>query len=152
MSVARSLNEQAAKKQPAVLLGFDYGARRIGVAVGQQLTRSATPIVTLTTRDGKPDWEAITRLVQEWRPDALVVGVPLTDDEEHPVARAARRFGAQLKQRYGLPVHTVDERLSSHAAERGAEKANRRAGKKTAIDHLAAQVILQTWLDEHHHA
>lgn len=148
MRAARSLNEQTAKKQPAVLLGFDYGTRRIGVAVGQQLTRSATPLVTLTARDGKPDWETITRLVQEWRPDALVVGAPLTDDEEHPVARAARRFSVQLKRRYGLPVHTVDERLSSHAAQRAAQKRGRRAGRQSAIDHLAAQVILQTWLDE----
>ncbi len=130
------------------LLGFDYGARRIGVAVGQKLTHSATPLVTLATRDGKPDWEAITRLIKQWQPGALVVGVPLDGDAAHPVARAARRFSMQLKQRYGLPVHTVDERLSTHAAQRMAEKNKRRGGRRPAVDHIAAQVILQTWLDE----
>lgn len=132
----------------STLLGFDYGTRRIGVAVGQKLTHSATPLVTLATRDSKPDWEAITRLIKEWQPGALVVGVPLGGGGERPVARAARRFSLQLQQRYGLPVHTVDERLSSHAAQRASPKGRRRAGSKSAIDHLAAQVILQTWLDE----
>lgn len=132
----------------ATLLGFDYGTRRIGVAVGQQLTHSATPLVTLATRDSKPDWEAITRLIKEWRPSALVVGVPLDENAAHPIARAARRFSMQLKQRYGLPVHTVDERLSSHAAQRAAQKGGRRTSRQPAIDHIAAQVILQTWLDE----
>ncbi len=141
------------------LLGFDYGTRRIGVAVGQKLTNSATPLVTLPTRDNKPDWEAITRLIKEWQPSALVVGVPLGEGGEHPVTRAARRFSLQLGQRYGLPVHTVDERLSSHAAQgraiaKGSASVARgrrpgaTAGHKSAIDHIAAQVILQTWLDE----
>ncbi len=149
----------------STLLGFDYGTRRIGVAVGQQLTHSATPLVTLATRDNKPDWEAITRLINEWQPSALVVGVPLGEGVEHPVTRAARRFSLQLGQRYGLPVHTVDERLSSHAAQgrapakgsaiaKGSASVARgrrpgaTAGHKSAIDHIAAQVILQTWLDE----
>ncbi len=136
----------------STLLGFDYGTRRIGVAVGQKLTYSATPLVTLPTRGNKPDWEAITRLIQEWHPSALVVGVPLGEGGEHPVTRAARRFSLQLAQRYGLPVHTVDERLSSHAAQRVSQKGKPRArlygGGQPAVDHIAAQVILQTWLDE----
>ncbi len=149
----------------STLLGFDYGTRRIGVAVGQKLTHSATALVTLPTRGNKPDWEAITRLIQEWQPGALVVGVPLGERGEQPVTRAARRFSLQLGQRYGLPVYTVDERLSSHAAERASQKGKRRAsqgrlsvaggrrpgataGRQPAVDHIAAQVILQTWLDE----
>lgn len=132
------------------LLAFDYGTRRIGVAVGQDLTRTASPLETITVTRSRPDWEAITRLIAEWRPGSLIVGIPYNDDgSEHVLTRAARRFGHQLQGRYQLPVHTVDERLSSHEAERVA-RAARGTGKrmKQDIDKIAAQFILQTWLSE----
>ncbi len=130
-----------------VLLGFDYGTKRIGVAVGQTLTGSARPLATVSARDGKPDWDAITRLIAEWQPAALVVGLPVhMDGTEHERTARARRFGNQLRGRYNLPVHSVDERLTSYEAEQEL----RAQGKKVQdLDPLAAQLILQSWLDTH---
>ena len=132
------------------LLGFDYGLKRIGVAVGQELTGTASALTTVAARDGKPDWEAISRLIDEWQPDAVVVGLPLNmDGSDHELSRRARRFGNQLHGRYNLPAHFIDERLSSLEAEallRGGSQAHRRALYKESIDKLAAQVILETWL------
>lgn len=129
------------------LLGFDYGTQHIGVAVGQQITHTATALETLDLRHHRPDWNAITRLVAEWQPQAFVVGVPLNQDgSENPITRAARRFGRQLHGRYQLPVHTIDERLSSHAAADLMENAPARKARGD-VDKFAAQIILQTWLN-----
>jgi len=134
---------------PRTLLGFDFGTRRIGVAVGQELTRTATALVTLNNRDGGPDWGAISRLIEEWHPDALVVGLPLNlDGGESESSRLARRFGNRLAGRYNLPVFTADERLSSSEAE--AILAERGHFDKAEIDRLAAQLILQGWLEDNH--
>lgn len=130
------------------LLGFDYGTRRIGVAVGQDLTRSVTPLTTLLNQNDKPDWESIGKLIAEWQPDRLVVGLPLhLDGSVQTLTEKAQRFGNQLKGRYNLPVEMVDERLTSHEAE--TELATR-GGKiaKADIDALAAALILQSWLDQ----
>ncbi len=130
------------------LLGFDYGTRRIGVAVGQDITRSVTPLTTLLSQNDKPDWDAISKLIAEWQPDRLVVGLPLhLDGSIQALTEKAQRFGNQLKGRYNLPVEMVDERLTSHEAE--TELATR-GGKiaKTDIDALAAALILQSWLDQ----
>jgi len=128
------------------LLGFDYGRKRIGVAVGQQVTGTATALTTVNARDGKPDWPAITRLIEEWKPDALVVGIPYhMDGSEQDMTRAAQRFCRQLEGRYRLPVHPADERLSSYIVESGALG----PGKTShTIDPLSAQVILQDWLQQ----
>jgi len=125
------------------LLGFDYGRMRIGVAVGQQLTCSATALTTIGARDGKPDWPAISRLLEEWKPDALVVGIPYhMDGTEQDMTHAAQRFSRQLEGRYKLPVYCAEERLTSYVVESGLRE---RSGN-TAIDPLSAQVILQDWL------
>jgi putative Holliday junction resolvase len=131
------------------LLGFDFGTKRIGVAVGQDITRTVTPLTTLHCSNDAPDWEAISKLIQEWRPDILVVGLPLhLDGTTQVLTDRAQRFGNQLKGRYNLPVEMVDERLTSHEAE--TELATRK-GKiaKADIDALAAALILQSWLDQH---
>jgi putative Holliday junction resolvase len=127
------------------VLGFDYGRRRIGVAAGQTVTGSATPLSTVRARDGKPDWPAIGRLIADWKPDALVVGIPYhMDGGEQDMTRAAERFCRQLEGRYGLPVHRAEERLSSYVVESDRSQG---AGNQ-AIDPLAAQVILQDWLQQ----
>ncbi len=128
------------------LLGFDYGRKRIGVAVGQQVTQSASALTTVRARDGKPDWPAITCLLEEWKPDALVVGIPYhMDGSEQDMTHAAQRFCRQLEGRYHLPVYQAEERLSSWVVENDlAEQA--RPGQ--AIDPLSAQVILQDWLQQ----
>lgn len=134
------------RKPAQTLLGFDYGRKRIGVAVGQRLTCSATALTTIRARDGKPDWAAISRLLEEWKPDALVVGIPYhMDDTEQEMTRAAQRFSRQLQGRYHLPVHCAEERLTSYVVESGLKD---KAGQ-TEIDPLSAQIILQDWLQQH---
>ena len=135
------------------LLGFDYGLKRIGVACGEELTGSSRPLTTVAVRDNKPDWDHIERLIKEWKPGLLIVGLPLgMDGEEHEMSAAARKFANRLHGRFGLPVELADERLSSHEAEayiheqRGRGRMKR--GKaKASIDQIAAAVILQTWLE-----
>ncbi|BAN69769.1 Holliday junction resolvase RuvX [endosymbiont of unidentified scaly snail isolate Monju] len=129
----------------ATLLGFDYGSHKIGVAVGQTLTQSANPLTTLGNRRGKPDWERIGTLIEEWQPDALVVGHPFEmTDREANNAEPAKRFARQLHGRYHLPVHLIDERLTTRAAwlDLGAEAAR----DPTRVDAWAAKLILETWL------
>lgn len=140
---------------PQVVLGFDYGARRIGVAVGQNLTGTATGLVTLHNGPHGPDWDALDKLISQWRPAALLVGMPLNmDGTAHAMTRASSSFAELLGQRYGLPVHRVDERLSSIEAQQRLNATGRatrrpsRAGKeaaKGALDRAAAQVIVQSW-------
>lgn len=134
-------------------LGFDFGLRRIGVAVGQSVTGSASPVTVVAARDGRPDWAAIDAAVNDWRPDALVVGIPLLlDGADQPVTHAARRFARRLRGRYALPVHEADERLSSRAASGVLVEARhsgaRRRTRKGDVDRIAATLILERWLAE----
>jgi putative Holliday junction resolvase len=129
------------------VVGFDYGTKRIGVAVGQTVTGTASPVATLKSRAGRPDWAAIRAIIEGYAPEVLVVGVPIAGDGPgdaapgpHPLGAAITRFANQLRGRFRLPVHTVDERLSSH-------EARSRAPRDGHIDAVAAQVILETWLD-----
>jgi len=124
-------------------LGFDFGEKRIGIAVGQQVTRSATALTTVHARNDKPDWDTIARLIEEWKPDALVVGIPYhMDGSEQEMTRRAQRFCRQLAGRFQLPVFEAEERLSSYIVEQDAAD----TGKAQEIDPLAARVILQDWL------
>ena len=137
-----------------IFLGFDFGGSRIGVAAGQAVTRSASPVTTLPARGGEPDWNALDRIVDEWKPAAMVVGIPVhMDGSEQPGTRLARAFAHRLGTRYGLPVHEADERLSSREAE-GLIAAARQAGyrrrtRKGDVDRMAASLILERWLAEH---
>jgi len=133
------------------VLGFDYGEQRIGVAVGQQLTGTATPLTTLNSRDRKPDWDGISALIDEWQPEALVVGMPYhLDGSASDMGKRINRFCRQLHGRYGLPVHQVDERLSSAEAEQHLklqrQQGRRKKINKQEIDQLAAAVQLESWL------
>lgn len=122
-------------------LAFDYGERRIGVAVGQTQTRTAQALVTLPVRNGQIDWPAIAKLVEQWQPQQLVVGLPTTDDgQPHLNAAPIARFARRLHGRFHLPVAFVDERLSSYAASEDPD--TRRVG----LDAVAARLILETWL------
>ena len=131
-------------------LGFDYGEKVIGVAVGSTHTRAAQPLNTVSVPGGEPDWKVIDRLVADWRPTAMVVGLPLNmDDTPNPMTRAARRFGERLKARYNLPVHMVDERLTTLSAKRDLYDAGIPARHhKRHLDRLAAQSILQSFLND----
>lgn len=139
-------------RQQGPLLGFDYGLRRIGVAVGQPLTGTASPLQAVAARDGKPDWDAIGALVEEWQPAALVVGLPYNvDGSRQPMTDRAERFMRQLAGRFELPVHPVDERYSSQQAEDGLKQARRegRRGRirKQDIDSAAACILLENWFN-----
>jgi putative Holliday junction resolvase len=128
-------------------LAFDVGTRVIGVAIGNRLSGSARALTTLAP----DDWARLDALVAEWRPDALVVGLPLTlDGAEQPMSRRARAFATQLEQRYQRPTHLVDERNTSREAARlfAQQRASGAAKRKdaAAIDALAAAIILEAWL------
>lgn len=130
------------------ILGFDFGLKYIGIAVGQTTTRSARALTTVIARAGVPPWEQISQLIQTWQPDSLVVGIPLNmDGSEQPLTHAAKQFAQQLTTRYQLPVHPMDERLSTREArEQLFTQGGYRALKKKTIDSLAAQLILESWL------
>lgn len=130
------------KKIEGVVLGFDFGLKRIGVAVGQTITQTAAPEAIVNSRDGKPDWGHITQLFEKWQPTAIVVGLPLRlNGEEQPLTQSARKFGQRLSGRYGnKPLFFMEEQLSSIEAE------NRMKGKSEHIDDHAAQIILENWL------
>lgn len=128
------------------LLGFDFGPRKIGVAVGQLVTRSATPLTTVRAVRDKPDWARIEAIVREWQPRSAVVGLPFNmDDTPTDLAPRAERFARQLRGRFGLDVYLVDERLTSLEARR---ELGRGAKTLEAIDAMAAKLILETWLRE----
>jgi putative Holliday junction resolvase len=132
------------------ILSFDFGFRRIGVAIGQTLTSTASALETVSLGQ-KPDWAAIDRLVKEWKPALLLVGLPLgTDGDETDMSKAARSFGAALEKRYSKTVEYMDERLTSHLAEsRFAEQraaGNLRRKDAGQLDAIAAQIICENWL------
>ncbi len=134
------------------VLGFDFGTKKIGVAVGQSITQTVTPLITLTSKNQKPDWAAIEKQIREWQPDMLVVGLPVhLDGEEQPITQAAKKFGNQLNGRFQLPVEFMDERLSSYEAEERLREINiekkqtNKRQKALDIDKIAAQLIVESW-------
>jgi putative Holliday junction resolvase len=127
----------AVASQPLSFLAFDFGVRRVGVATGNSLTRTATPLTTVAA-EGDARIAAIAALIDEWRPAALVVGVPRhPDGAPHANTERARRFGRQLHARFGLPVHEVDERYTTTDAKR--------AGA-VDLDATAAAILLEQHL------
>jgi len=139
---------------PETIIAFDFGLRRIGVAVGQQVTHSANPLETIKNGEHGPDWPRIETLVREWRPQRLIVGLPLhADGTASDIGDHVREFVAALG-RFDLPVDTVDERYSSLEAE-AMLKSQREAGlrgriSKEAIDSAAATLIAERWLKNEH--
>ncbi len=147
----------------STFLGFDYSSNKIGIAVGQHLTRTATPLTTLISHQKRVDWPAIEQLVTQWHPAALIIGLPLTlAGEEQETTGTVKIFGNQLKERYNLPIHYMDERLTSREASEmlgydgiTSPRRKNRPGRKVKkhqrqghdIDQVAAQLILQGWLN-----
>src|SRR5690606_37388405 len=134
-----------------LLLGFDYGTRQIGVAVGQMITGQARELCPLTARDGVPDWGRIEALLREWQPDALVVGLPVNLDGS-PRERSARaaKFARRLNGRFNLPVHTHDERLTTYDAEGRRLRQGETGGyRERPVDAVAAALLLEGSLNEH---
>lgn len=136
------------------IISFDFGLKRIGVATGNLQTKTAQALSTLPASKGQPDWHVLDKILQEWKPALLVVGLPLAmDGSESIMSSAARKFGAKISKRTGLAVEFVDERLTSVTAEHILRE-NIEPGKKMtkkrkgAIDNLAAQLILQTYFND----
>jgi|TARA_B110000977_G_scaffold45254_1_gene61541 putative Holliday junction resolvase len=122
-------------------MAFDFGTTKIGVAVGQQITGTASPVAVVKARDGIPQWLAIDRLVEEWQPKVLVVGLPINmDGTESDMSKAAARFSRRLHGRYGIRIELMDERLSTFEA--------REFENPDQLDAIAAKLILETWLAE----
>ncbi|GGC90469.1 putative pre-16S rRNA nuclease [Vreelandella lutescens] len=130
-----------------LILAFDFGTRRIGVAVGNELLHSARELMPLPARDGIPDWNVVTRLIEEWQPDLFVVGLPLNmDGTESLMSTRARKFGNRLHGRYGKPCEMVDERGSTQEAKRIAHTAGHRGNyREESVDGIAAVLILEGW-------
>lgn len=149
------------KEGQRTLLGFDFGKKRIGIAIAQEVTGTARPLVTVTAVKHKPDWDSISKIIAEWQPDLLVVGLPLhMDGTEQEMTQAARRFSNQLNGRYQIPIALMDERLSSDEAESILSEQTYSKSRsvfrgsmfpdKAQIDMISAQLILQSWMSQQH--
>ena len=132
-------------------IGFDFGLSRIGVATGQTLTQTASPLMALPAKDGAPQWEDIEKLLAEWKPDIVVVGLPLHGDGTmSDMAERAKKFGQRIHGRFGVQVAFIDEYHSTREA-RGHLNYKGRAGDQDGkLDATAASVILERWLGERH--
>ncbi len=131
------------------LIAFDYGTKNIGVASGQSLTSSANSLVPLKAKDGIPDWTHIEKLLQEWQPDLVLVGLPLNmDGSESELSARARKFANRIHGRFGVKVELVDERLSSFEAKGEVIRSGgSRDYKNNPVDSIAARIILEAWFE-----
>jgi putative holliday junction resolvase len=139
---------------PKIVLAFDFGLRRIGIACGDTVSRAASPLKAITAVAGAPPWEMIAELLREWQPNLAVVGLPYNvDGSDSAMTQSARGFAAELARRFALEIDLVDERYSSREAEARLKSAReaglrRRRVAKTDVDAAAACVILERWFTE----
>ncbi len=131
------------------LLAFDFGTTRIGVAVGQEMLGTATALTPVPARDGIPNKEVLKKLIDEWQPDAFIVGLPINmDGTESEMSRRARKFGNRLYGQYGKPWFGVDERGTTKQAKSIAKDLGHKGSyKDNPVDGIAAQLILEAWFD-----
>jgi len=133
------------------IIAFDYGTRFIGVAVGQSITGTASPLPALPAKDGIPNWEQIGALLAEWQPQRLIVGLPLNmDGTASEISQRAEKFARRLHGRFGLPVLTWDERLTSYEARgemlaHSKEIRGKQNFRESGVDSLSARLILESW-------
>ncbi len=130
------------------VLGFDFGLKHIGVAVGQAITQTASPLIVLNANRGVPNWSEIKKLIIEWGADTLIVGLPLNmNGTEQPITQQAREFGEQLKKQFQLPVIFVDERLTTIAAKDEMHATRQGAARFERADSVSAKVIVERYFD-----
>jgi putative Holliday junction resolvase len=128
-------------------LGLDFGLKRIGVAVGQKITGTASPLTTLLAKEGTPDWNALKKILKDWNPEKIVVGIPTNmDDSDSPITLKTRSFIAALREHTSIPIDTVDERLTTKAVQYELERMGKKPQKKD--DALAACLILESYLNQ----
>lgn len=132
------------------LIAFDFGTKSIGVAVGQRITGTARPLSALKAQDGTPDWNAVEKILTEWQPDAVIVGLPLNmDGTEQPLTARARKFANKLHGRFGVKIELHDERLSTVEARAGLfEHGGYRALNKGRVDSASAVIILESYFEQ----
>jgi len=135
---------------PKVVMGFDFGTKKIGVAIGQTVTKSARALATIPAKEGIPNWQILDSLIKKWRPNAFVVGIPLNmDGTPQAVSAKAQAFAELLRSRYQLHVYEMDERLTTKAAkEQLFNEGGFKALQDGQVDRVAAQLILQNWFVE----
>lgn len=131
------------------VLGFDYGTKSIGIAIGQQLTASARPLMSIKAVDGIPKWEEIAAIITEWKPDLIVVGLPLNmDGTEQEITLRAKKFANRLNGRFGVKVVTQDERLTTADAKaRLFEMGGYKALTKGQVDAMSAVLIIESYFE-----
>lgn len=129
------------------LMAFDFGTKSIGVAIGQEVTGTARALTAFKAQDGVPDWNQVEKILNEWQPDLLVVGLPLNmDGTEQELTARARKFANRLQGRFGKPVELQDERLSTVEARADLfERGGFRALNKGQVDATSAVIILESW-------
>lgn len=132
------------------VMAFDFGLRNIGVAVGSIATQHADELTPLKAKDGIPNWDEIKKIIEEWQPQQLVVGLPFNmDDTEATIAPHCKKFSNRLKEKFQLPVALIDERLSSLNAKQEAHERGRKIDhKNNRVDSIAARLILESWLND----
>jgi putative Holliday junction resolvase len=131
---------------PTCILAFDYGTQHIGVAIGQSVTRTASPLAAIAAKDGVPNWDSVGAIIAEWKPDQLLVGLPLNmDGSASAMSQRAEKFARRLHGRFNLPVLTWDERLSSFEARGELLARGERNFRDGGVDSLSARLILESW-------
>jgi len=135
---------------PKILLAFDFGMKRIGVAIGQIVTQTARPLETLKAINGEPHWDLVAKLISKWSPDAIIVGIPLNmDGTSQKITENAREFAKKLQVQFKIPIYEMDERLTTKdAREKLFQQGGYKALQDGQVDAVAAQLILQNWFAE----
>ena len=136
--------------KPVTVMSFDYGTEKIGIAIGQSISSTAEPLTIIRAKDGIPNWSQITSLIESWRPNFFVVGLPYNlDGSDSKLLQRALKFAQRLNGRFNIPTFGIDERLSSKAATEKFKTGNPKNSLRKEIDDVAAQIILETWFSEY---
>lgn len=132
------------------IIAFDFGTKSIGAAIGQEITGTARPLSSFKAKEGSPDWQQVEKMLNEWRPDLVIVGLPLNmDGTSQEVTAQARKFANRLHGRFGFPVAMHDERLSTVEARAYLFAAGGyRALGKGQVDAASAVIILESWFEQ----
>ncbi len=136
---------------PSTLLGFDFGTKSIGVATGQMITATAQPLAAIKANDGIPNWNIVEKVIADWKPDLVIVGLPLNmDGTEQPVTQRAKKFANRLNGRFGVKIALQDERLTTASAKEFIfSHGGYKALDKGKIDSVSAALILESWMQNH---
>ncbi|WP_119343238.1 Holliday junction resolvase RuvX [Facilibium subflavum] len=131
------------------LIGIDFGKSRIGIASGQMITQTASPVATINAKNGVPDWIMLDKIIKKWRPSDIIIGLPIdAKDQETQITKDTRAFAELIKLRYQIPIHLVSETFSTREARWRLEEAQKKSNRHLKVDDVAACVILETWMHD----